>query len=267
MTTKHPRLSNDKKYAYELIKTHYKPNSFTKGQVFEKFFDEFCRDVFEFNLNLLEDKSVECFPLLYSEKQGYASVISALNKQTPYVLSEWYLGYKPRNADDEGKYRFVDFWFMNEKRDFEAWMEMKHIWFNFAKGEKSDFTKRVKDKIQNALDQIEIILKDTNTEQVAKKGTLNIVLLSITVSCAKTQIPDNESIINTPQLIADLLNDEQYRIKWRGKSLTKGVLCGVLNLDSHFAIKEKMLKNKEQEGLIYTKEYTPYAILAALVFE
>ena len=178
------------------------------------------------------------------------------------------MGYKPKNADDDkSKYRFVDFWFMNEKRDFEAWMEMKHIWFNFAKGDKSDFTKRVKEKIQNALNQIEIILKEAGTVQVAKKGALNIVLLSITVSCAKTQIPDNESIVNTPQLIADLLNDEQYRIKWRGKSLTKGVLCGVLDLDPHFALKEKMTKDKEQKGLFYTNEYTPYAILAAIVFE
>ncbi len=100
---------------------------------------------------------------------------------------------------------------------------------------------------------------------MAKKGTLNVVLLSITVSCAKTQIPDNESIINTPQLIADLLNDEQYRIKWRGKSLKMGVLCGVLNLDSNFTLKDKILQGKVQEGQIYPNEYTPYAILAALV--
>lgn len=262
------RIDNEKRYTYTLIDKYYKADNFVKGRAFKAFFDEFCKDVFEFNLVLFEDKSVGCFPLLYSEKQGYASVISALNKQTPYILSEWYLGYKPRNADsDESKYRFVDFWFMNEKKEFEAWMEMKHIWFNFGKRAKADFMQDIKKEIYDALKQIEIILKDANAKQVAKKGTLNVVLLSIYVYCKKTQISDDESIINAPQLVADLLNDEQYRIKWRGKSLTKGVLCGVLDLDPHFALKEKMMKDKEQKGLIYTNEYTPYAILAAIVFE
>ena len=77
-------------------------------------------------------------------------------------------------------------------------------------------------------------------------------------SCAISQISEESDIKNAPKIVADLLAN------FIDKRRNMGVLCGVLNLDSNFTLKDKMLKN-EAQGQIYASEYTPYAILAAVV--
>ena len=131
---------------YELISTHYKADSFTNGRAFKKFFDLFARNVFATNLAMLKDSTMGSFPIAYSEKNSYASIAHSLHSLTPFVLSEWRVGYQYRETESSQN-RFVGFWCMSDKKDFEAWIEIKRIWLNIAGNEdKWDFTQSVKIK-------------------------------------------------------------------------------------------------------------------------
>ena len=263
MTTKHPRLAqllkNDKD-AYRLIDTHYKSDNFAKGRAFKAFFDEFCQNVFETNLAMLQD--LELFPIAYSENNAYASIAHALHQLTPYAWSEAYINYKDKKSENLGKaqskdkWRFVDFWCMDSKKEFELWIEAKRLWLNIGKNSQWDFDSVACERIKNALGQIYNI-KDAKPEQIADTS-LKLALFTIPVSCAISQISEESDIKNAPKIVADLF------ATFIDKRRNMGVLCGVLNLDPNFTLKDKMLKN-EAQGQIYTNEYTPYAILAAVV--
>ncbi len=271
MTTKHPRLARLGKDAYRLIDTHYKSDNFAKGRAFKAFFDEFCKNVFETNLAMLQD--LELFPIAYSENNAYASIAHALHLLTPYAWSEAYINYKDKKSENSGeskaqskdKWRFVDFWCMDEKKEFELWIEAKRLWLNIGKNSQWDFDseacRRIKkgknDKENGALDQIYNI-NDAKPEQSADTS-FKIALFTIPVSCAISQISEESDIKNAPKIVADLL------ATFIDKRRNMGILCGVLNLDSNFTLKDKILQGKVQEGQIYASEYTPYAILAAVV--
>lgn len=247
-------LINDNNY--ELISTHYKADSFTNGRAFKKFFDLFARKVFTTNLTILKDNKMQIFPIAYIEKNSYASIAHSLHSLTPFALSEWCVGYQS-NETESSQNRFVDFWCMGEKKDFEAWIEIKRIWLNIAgNADKWNFTKRAKKKIQVALNQIENLIREVKIDKgrLAKTGNLKVVLLNIPISCSSKLIPDSKTIQSAPYKVADLLASGDYKVKWR----KKGVLCAVLNLDT---------QGKKEGGLIYKGEYTPYFALGAVIFE
>ena len=54
---------------------------------------------------------------------------------------------------------------MSDKKDFEAWIEIKRIWLNIAgNADKWDFTQSVKNKIQAALNQIENLIREVKID-------------------------------------------------------------------------------------------------------
>lgn len=240
---------------YELISTHYKADSFTNGRAFKKFFDVFARNVFATNLTMLKDSTMRSFPIAYSEKNSYASIAHSLHSVTPFVLGEWCVGYQSDKAQSNQN-RFVDFWCMNDKKDFEVWIEIKRIWLTIGNNvDKWDFTQSAKNEIQVALNQIENLIREAkiDKDKVAKAANLKVVLLNIPISCNSKRIPDNEIIQSAPYKVADLLANGDYKVKWR----KKGVLCAVLDLDT---------QGKKDE-LIFEGEYTPYFALGAIVLE
>lgn len=247
-------LINDNNY--ELIDKHYKADSFTNGRAFKKFFDLFARNVFATNLTMLKDNKMQSFPIAYSEKNSYASIAHSLHSLTPFVLSEWCVGYQSSKTESSQN-RFVDFWCMNDKKDFEVWIEIKRIWLTINNNvDKWDFTQSAKNEIQLALNQIENLIREVkiDKDKVAKAANLKVVLFNIPISCSSKLIPNSETIQSAPYKVADLLANEGYKV---GRQ-KKGVLCAVLNLDT---------QGKKEGGLIYDNEYTPYFALGAVIFE
>lgn len=241
---------------YELISTHYKADNFTNGRAFKKFFDAFARNVFATNLVMLKDSTMQGFPIAYSEKNSYASIAHSLHSITPFVLGEWCVDYQSNEAESNQN-RFVDFWCMSEKKDFEAWIEIKRIWLTISNNiDKWDFTQSAKSEIQVALNQIKNLIREAKVDKdkVAKMANLKVVLLNIPISCNAKRIPDDKIIQSAPYKVADLLANAEYKVKWR----KKGVLCAVLDLD---------MQGKKESGLIYKNEYTPYFALGAIVME
>lgn len=137
-----PKRFLDKKcYKYTLLSDHYDSSDILgnrTGKFFAAFFDKFAQGVLEANLAIYEGFGE--FPAAWSEKNAYASIAHALHSLTPYVYSEVFLNYKdketrknPTNAD---KWRFVDFWAMDENFKLEMWIEVKKIWLNIGKNAK-----------------------------------------------------------------------------------------------------------------------------------
>lgn len=249
------RLDNDKKYSYTLIDSHFKADDFTKGRAFKSFFDKFCQNIFEANLVMLDD--IEYFPIAYNEKCAYASIAYALHSLTPYVSSEENINYKDKKVkkqqngkvDDKEKWRFVDFWCMSKKKDFEVWIEAKRLWLKIGKNANYEFDSVARERIDNALQQIYTI-KEAKPYQIADTS-FKVAFFTIPLSCAKSQIPSDD-ISSAPKIVADLLaNCIDNRRK------PNGVLCAVLNLD---------MQGKKDE-LFYNGEYTPYFALGAIVLQ
>lgn len=253
------RIDNDKRYKYTLIDTYYKANNFTKGVVFKRFFDELCQNIFEINLVMLE--GIGEFPIAYNENNAYASIAHALHSLTPYAWSETHINYQDKKhkndtenstknkADEKEKWRFVDFWCMNEKKEFEVWIEVKRLWFNIGKNSKWDFDSEAYKRIDNALGQIDNI-KKAKPYQIAKETNFKVAFFTIPISCAISQMPDDKSVNDAPKMLADLL---AHLIDNRRNM---GVLCAVLNLD---------IQGKKDE--LFEGEYMPYFTLGAVVLE
>lgn len=251
------RLNNTKKYSYTLLDSHFKADNFTKGRAFKAFFDNFCQNIFEANLAMLD--GIEYFPIAYNENNAYASIAHALHSLTPFVSSEENISYKDKKAknqqndktDDKEKWRFVDFWCMNEKREFEIWIEAKRLWLNIGKGAKWDFDSAAIERIKNALWQIDNI-KKAKPYQAAKDTNFKVTFFTISLSCAISQIPSEKDIETAPKFLADLL------VSFIDNRRNMGVLCAVLDLDP---------QGTRKGGIIYKNEYTPYFALGAIVLE
>lgn len=252
------RLDNDKRYQYTLIDTHYQADNFTKGRAFKKFFDEFCQNLFEINLAMFED--IGEFPIAYNENNAYASIGAALHTLTPYAWSEVQIDYKDKKhkndtansiknkADEKEKWRFVDFWCMNENKEFEVWIESKRLWLNIGK---KQFDSAACERIENALWQIDNI-KKAKPEQIAKDTNFKVAFFTLSLSCATSQMPDDKDIKQAPKEVAELLAE------FIDNRRNMGVLCAVLNLDT---------QGKKEVETIYVNEYMPYFALGAVVLE
>lgn len=251
------RLDNDKKYSYTLIDSHFKADSFTKGRAFKSFFDKFCQNIFETNLTMLED--IDCFPIAYNESNAYASIAHALHSLTPYAWSEVYITYKDKKAktaqsnnkkDDKEKWRFVDFWCMNDRQDFEVWIEVKRLWLSIdSLAFDSDATKYIND----ALEQIYKICDESKKSQIASDTNFKVAFFTIPIYCSikSNKMPSDSDIDKAPKAVADLLAE------FIDNRRNMGVLCAVLDLDTQ----------GEKDELIYEGEYTPYFALGAIVLE
>lgn len=253
------RLDNEKRYQYTLIDTHYQADNFAKGRAFKKFFDEFCKNVFEINLAMFED--IGEFPIAYNENNAYASIGAALHTLTPYAWSEAQINYKDKKhkndtensakTDEKEKWRFVDFWCMNANKEFEVWIEAKRLWLNIGKNAQGQFDSIACERIKNALWQIDNI-KKAKPYQIAKDTNFKVALFAIPLSCAASQMPDDKDIKQAPKAVADLLAE------FIDNRRNMGVLCAVLNLDA---------QGKKEVETIYLNDFTPYFALAAVVLE
>lgn len=219
---------------YTLLDSHFKSDDFKKGRSFKQFFDKFCKQVFETNLKMLHDIQ-EC-PIAYTEQMTYSSIAHALHSITPYVWSEASISYKDKKAqkadkdsdnsqEQKEKWRFVDFWCMDSKKEFELWIEAKRVWLKIGKNTKKEFDKISTERVKKAINQIRKI-KEAKPYQEAKDTNLKIALFTINTSCAIREIPSDKAIDSIPKILNDLLADF---IDNRSKM---GVLLGVCDMDT-----------------------------------
>lgn len=225
-------INNKKLCQYRLLKDYYKPNSFSKsGQLFERFFDEFCQNVFDENLRIFND--IGELPLVYGEKTGYSSIAYSLHKMGYYAWSECRLDFEERQKGaktKKNKWNFVDFWCMRDKNAFEAWIEVKCMGFN-ACG-KSDFA------IQNEIIFDELRQKMFNFKSVIKKEKLattafkvSLFVVPVYYYCSVAHKVDLDALESDLQ-IQEILAKEMKNYKYGGSNYVgnKGLLLGILDL-------------------------------------
>ena len=212
-------------------------------------------------------------PIAYTEKSTYSSIAHALHSITPYGWSECSFSYtdkkdkKAQKSDEDSstndsqekkdKARFVHFWCMDSKKEFELWIEAKRIWLNIGTNTKKEFTERVKSRIKETIKQIRII-KEAKPYQDAKEANLKIALFTINASCATTQIPSDKDIDSIPKILNDLLAN------FIDNRSNMGVLLGVCDMDP------KVTNNEcaKEAGNVYNNDtYTPYLAIGAIVLE
>lgn len=157
---------NGRYFNYWIDDSNYKANQFGKsgGQIFKKFFKEFCKNCFKINVDIACCcKSYEDFPLVRSEKNAYASICASVESMKDYhIISELYFNKKAKNnsaeqydkqnneQNDKDK-RFVDFFIFNKNNGFEAMVEVKRIYKNIY-GNKEQ-TQKCEDLIKECVKQ------------------------------------------------------------------------------------------------------------------
>ena len=222
---------------------------------------------------MLED--IGCFPIAYNENNAYTSIAHALHSLTPYVSGDEILKIIDYNKDkkhktardkDKLKWRFMDFWCMDKKREFEVWIEVKRTWLKLkckqnihlkfdrkAHWRMRDFDRkaywRMRDTIEH-IDSLQILTK--GLPKIAKEANYKVALFTIPLSCDKNKIPSDKTIKSALETVIS------YLVSFNVNRPNRGVLCAVLDLDPH---------GTKQSGLIYENDYTPYFVLGAVVAE
>lgn len=256
------RRLDSEKYKYMLIDSHYEADKLAKGREFKAFFDELCQNIFEINLTMLED--IGCFPIAYNENNAYTSIAYALHLLTPYVSGDEIIRFIAYNKDkkhktaqdkDKLKWRFMDFWCMDKKREFEAWIEVKRIWLKLKCGKNIHlgFDRKAYLRMCDTthhIDSLQILTECL--PKIAKEANFKVALFTIPLSCEKNKIPIYE---NRKSALETIMN---YLVSFNVNRRNRGVLCAVLDLDPH---------GTEQSGLIYENDYTPYFALGAVIAE
>ena len=250
-----------------LIDSDYKVNSFEKqaGKQFKQFFKDFSTKIFAKNIAMLNPKDQKDhwyrgeFPLSYSENSSYAAIGSALHDLTPYVCSEYSLKIKGKNSQEnkentQEQSRSIDFWCMDKTQSFEAWLEVKKVWFSISKRAKRDFDSYCRKYIKGALGQIENI-KQSDIEQISRKNVFRVALFINPAYCNAELKPDND-IESIPQTIhKQFVKAAREIAKDLGIRDNLNVLTSVLDL------------RDMQDWHIYEGEYLPYVLLHAIVLE
>lgn len=259
------RRLDSEKYRYMLIDSHFDADKLAKGREFKAFFDELCQNIFEINITMLED--IGCFPIAYNENNAYTSIAHALHTLTPYVSGDEivkffdydidYKDKKHKTAQDKDKlkWRFMDFWCMDKKREFEVWIEVKRTWLKLKCGQNTRlwFDRKAYLRMRETVDHIESLQFHTKSlPKITKKANYKVALFTIPLSCKKNKIPVYYNTRFAPEIVEDYLN--HFNIN----RPNRGVLCAVLDLDP---------QGKKQCGLIYENDYTPYFALGAVIAE
>lgn len=243
-----------------LIDSDYKVNSFEKqaGQQFRQFFRDFSARVFAKNVDMLE---IGEFPLSYSENSSYAAIGSALHDLTPYVCSEYSLKIKEKASQQseentQEQNRSIDFWCMDKTQSFEAWLEVKKVWFSISKRAKRDFDSYCRKYIKGALGQIENI-KQSDIGQLARKNVFRVALFINPACCDKSQMLDSSDSESAPKYI-----HEQF------VSVSQKIAKEELGIRDNLNVLTSVLDLRDmQDWHIYEGEYLPYVLLHAIVLE
>lgn len=257
------KLFNDAApYKYYLIDTHYKSDSISTkgdggGRSLKKFYDEFCQYVFDINLTYIDD--VKHFPLVHNEESNKATIAIALSRLTPYVISEYGADCRGVDLGERLKNRRrIDFWCSEKNQKYDIWIEFKHLYFNVAKRARKEFNARNKERIKEALGQIQDIEKLKKQGRVSEWNDFKLALFSVNVYCKKSEIPSDKKIKKAPQYVLDSL--KELVAETLGAKKQFGVLCAVLDLCTSIGT------NQEDIYHIYTKdEYMPFILLCGVV--
>ena len=230
------------------------------GRKLKSFYDEFCRHIFDINLEIVEQ--IGDFPIVYNERSNSAAIAMALSRLTPYVISEYGVDCRGVSLGQEGEKqrRTIDFWCATEGNNgFDIWIESKHLWLNVGKNTRKarwEFSSRCIKRIKEAITQVRDIGQLQQAGKLADYDSFKLALFSINVYCAKEQAPDMNELDSIPYEVAEMIqnvaNDEM------GAS-PQGVLCSALDL------RPSIDTPKENIYHLYEKEYLPFILLGAVV--
>lgn len=252
-------LNNKNLCQYRLLKDYYKPNSFSKsGQLFEKFFDNFCQNIFDENLRIFSN--IGELPLVYGEKTGYSSIAYALHNMGYYAWSECRLDYEAKIDKDKtkkNKWNFVDFWCLEQNKKFEAWIEVKCLWFNAnGRGKFAEQNESIFNELRKKMFNFKSIIKQEKLANIAFKVSLFVIPIYCNHNAKKQINLDNDLYFDIQEILEQEMKKYKYGGKYVGK---KGLILGVLDLRS--SIKSS---HKSWVGWGY---YVPFIILGAIVLE
>ena len=261
------RFNGKKPYSYWLEDSYYKSDSVGAGantgsgakggRKLKSFYDEFCRHIFDINLEIVEQ--IGDFPIVYNERSNSAAIAMALSRLTPYVISEYGVDCRGVSLGQEGEKqrRTIDFWCATEGNNgFDIWIESKHLWLNVGKRAKWEFSSSCIGRIKEAITQVRDIGQLQQAGKLADYDSFKLALFSINVYCAKEQAPDMNELDSIPYEVAEMIqnvaNDEM------GAS-PQGVLCSALDL------RPSINTPKQNIYHLYEKEYLPFILLGAVV--
>nr|WP_317404656.1 hypothetical protein [uncultured Helicobacter sp.] len=232
------------------------------GRKLKSFYDEFCRHIFDINLNLLEQ--IGDFPITYNERSNSATIAMALSCLTPYVMSEYGVDCKgvdlrEDESQNEKQRRTIDFWCATEGNNgLDIWIESKHLWLNVGKNTRKarwEFSSSCIKRIKEAITQVRDIGQLQQAGKLADYDSFKLALFSINVYCAKEQAPDMSELDSIPYEVAEMIQNVAKQMGVR----PQGVLCSALDL------RPSIDTPKETIYHLYEKEYLPFVLLCGVV--
>ena len=231
-----------------LLDLHYKSDSFINGRMFKRFFKEMSEQAFAVNLEA--QKGLGFFPMMFEEKNAYASIGYALHSLTPYVLSENPIKYKTKiKGESEDKNGFVDFWCAEKDFKFEAYMESKKLWLKISTNAKWEFDKSCNTLIDSAFDQIKRLKSagvDKATSRYTEGAVFKVALFQIPIVYHPKFKPEEVDLESAPKHLEKLLADKLKN--------NMGLLLSVLDM--------RPFGNWEGEA-----ECNPFNVLAVVVIQ
>ena len=229
------------------------------GRKLKSFYDEFCRHIFDINLNLLEQ--IGDFPITYNERSNSAAIAMALSRLTPYVISEYGVDCKgvdlrEDESQNEKQRRTIDFWCATEGNNgLDIWIESKHLWLNVGKRAKRAFDYHCTKRIKDAIAQVRDITQLKQAGRLENYNDFKLALFSINVFCMKSESPDMNELDSIPYEVAEMIQNVANEM---GVS-PQGVLCSALDL------RPSINTPKENVYQLYEKEYLPFVLLCGVV--
>lgn len=233
-----------------LLDSYYKSDSFPNGRLFKTFFVEFCEQAFAVNLEV--QKGLGFFPMMFEERNAYASIGYALHSLTPYVFSENPIKYKVKvkgEAQKQDKNGLVDFWCAEKDFKFEAYIESKKIWLKISTNAKWEFDKSCNTLIGSAFGQIKRLKSagvDKEDTKSTKGAVFKVALFQIPIVYHPNFKPEEADLESAPKHLENLLADKLKN--------NMGLLLSVLD----------MRPFGEWEG---EAECNPFNVLAAVVMQ
>lgn len=230
------------------------------GRKFKKFLDELYQHIFKANLTIFEGTGN--FPLAYNEKNNYSTIASAINTLTPYHMSESSIDcrdYKLGNT--KKKRRVVDFWCKGKKKDFELWIEAKHIEFYFNKDKWSIYLS-YKESVRKAYRQVlDIHTMDKQDGIQSHKLVLFNTLMCWTSAKYERYSKDKNIYQKLEQAPKDLAKEIKALCDECSDKTNEGLLLGVLDLREYIKKGKDVLHSFNP----HNDYVAPYVILAGIV--
>lgn len=228
-----------------LLDSYYKSDSFQNGRMFKSFFVKFCKQAFAVNLEA--QKGLGIFPIMFEERNAYASIGYVLHSLTPYVFSENPIKYKTKaksELEKQDRNGLVDFWCAEKDFKFEAYIESKKIWLKISTNAKWEFDKSCNALIGSAFEQIKR-LKSAGVDK-AMSAVFKVALFQIPIVYHPKFKPEEADLESAPKHLESLLAEKLKN--------NMGLLLSVLDM-------------RPFGGLEGEVECNPFNALAAVVMQ